>query len=318
MPIAVVTGAAGFVATHVIQKLLDRGNYEIRGTVRSIAKVDDFRQRFPTVNLYEADLLKEGAFDEVVQGADFVFHTASPFHYKYTDAQKEIVDPAVQGTMNVLRSVARTPSVKRVILTSSNAAIQHPQPDEYVFSEADWNLWANLENDAYSLGKRLAEQAAWEFAEGKHFALAVANPAFVLGPVLTARADGTSIEALQQTLNGTFAETGVPPFNFGVVDVRDLAELHVRLAENPNASGRHLICGDTGIPYMQYAQILRDSGQFGAYKLPTKVNGQVTSFPHYNTRKVREQVGLSFIPIEKTIVDMANSLIQFGLVPKQS
>lgn len=316
--IAVVTGAGGYVATHIIKKLVERGTYEIRGTVRSIAKSEELQKAFPSLKLYEADLLANGSFDQVVQGADVVFHAASPFHYKFTDPQKEMVEPALQGTLNLLRAVDKAPTVKCVVLTSSNAAIQYPAPDEYVFSEKDWNNWANLENDAYSLSKKLAEEAAWNFAKGKHFKLLVANPAFVLGPVLTKRADGTSIEAMTAVLNGGFLEKGVPPLAYGVVDVRDLAELQVRLAENPDAEGRHLICSSRGIPYLEYVDALRKSGKFTKYELPTKVNGTVTMNPRYDTSKVQTQLGMKFIPTEQTMVDMAESLIEFGLVPKKA
>eukprot|EP01116_Phalansterium_solitarium_P018628 TRINITY_DN5002_c0_g1_i2.p2 TRINITY_DN5002_c0_g1~~TRINITY_DN5002_c0_g1_i2.p2 ORF type:complete len:133 (+),score=37.94 TRINITY_DN5002_c0_g1_i2:116-514(+) len=123
MKIAVVTGAAGYVATWVIKKLVDHGGYTIRGTVRSAANSQELKKAFPSIELYDADLLKDGSFDEVVKGATVIFHTASPYTYDVTDPQKELVDPAVQGTLNVLRSADKSPSVKRVVLTSSAAAV---------------------------------------------------------------------------------------------------------------------------------------------------------------------------------------------------
>eukprot|EP01116_Phalansterium_solitarium_P018627 TRINITY_DN5002_c0_g1_i1.p1 TRINITY_DN5002_c0_g1~~TRINITY_DN5002_c0_g1_i1.p1 ORF type:complete len:319 (+),score=126.26 TRINITY_DN5002_c0_g1_i1:116-1072(+) len=317
MKIAVVTGAAGYVATWVIKKLVDHGGYTIRGTVRSAANSQELKKAFPSIELYDADLLKDGSFDEVVKGATVIFHTASPYTYDVTDPQKELVDPAVQGTLNVLRSADKSPSVKRVVLTSSAAAVHHSVPDGYVFSEKDWNISSTLETDAYSLSKTLAEKAAWDHVKGKHYDLVTTNPAIVLGPVLTSRADGTSIQQAVSMLKGGYTESGVPPINYGIIDVRDLGELHVLLAERPEASGRHLLCSPEGISYLKLAELLRASGKYTKYSLPTKESAPVTLHPKYDTSKVNTNYIAKFIPIEKTIVDMADSLIAFGLVPKK-
>jgi len=318
--VAVVTGAAGYVGTWVVRKLLDHGGYTVRGTVRSIANSQEFQRVFPSVQLFEAALLSEGSFDQAFTGASVVFHVASPFQVMgVTDPQAELIDPAVKGTLNVLRSVERSPSAKRVVLTSSTAAMEHQQPPAYVFSEKDWNTSATIETMPYPLSKTLAERAAWHFVEGadKHFDLVAVNPSVILGPILTARPDGVSINTVAAFLKGAFLEHGVPPFKIGVVDVRDVAQLQVLIAETPDAEGRHVISSPEGISFLKQAEVLRASGKYSEYGLPTKEAGPVSMFPKYNASKVTSKYIPHLIPIEQTMVEMADSLIQFGLVPRQ-
>ena len=161
----VVTGANGFIAAHVVAQLLARGE-RVRATVRNPDKAAElaYLRALPgadsRLELVKADLMSEGAFDDVVQGADFVLHMASPFVIDAKDPQKDLVDPAVSGTTSVLKSCAKSPSVKRVVLTSSMAAITDEPDSDHTLTEADWNTKSTLERNAYYLSKTLAERAA--------------------------------------------------------------------------------------------------------------------------------------------------------------
>jgi len=318
MPIAVVTGASGYIAGWIIKKLLEKG-YEVRGTVRSLAdeeKTKPLRELFPALKLYEADLLKEGSFDEAVQGAEIVFHTASPFFVTPKDAQRELVDPALHGTKNILNAVDKTTTVRRVLVTSSIAAVAGKRAEGHVFSEADWNMDSTVDSEPYRFSKRVAEEAAWAQAEAKSWDLVVVNPAAVIGPVLSSRADATSIKQAKALLDGSYLEKGVPPTAFGVVDVRDVAEAHIAAAEVKSANGRYLVTSERGIPVLELVDMLKKSGKFSEYPLPTKVNGIIATPPRFNVDKVKKDLGIQFTPLEQSMVEFVESLIHFEIVKK--
>ena len=182
-----VTGASGFIATHLIEQLLGKG-YAVRGTVRSPEKAR--AQGYLTslagaenLELVAADLMTDGAFDAAVEGCEYVMHTASPYVVTVDDPQRDLVDPAVKGTRSVLSACHSSPSVRRVVLTSSMAAITD-EPDGRVLSEDDWNTESSLTRNPYYYSKTMAERAAWRFIEDEspHFDLVVINPVLVLGP----------------------------------------------------------------------------------------------------------------------------------------
>jgi len=304
-----------------LRKLLVERGHEVVGTVRNLSdadKVAHLHKELPQVKLAEADLLKEGSFDDVVKGAEWVFHTASPFFLTTTNPQKDLVEPALNGTLNVLRAVDKAGTVKRVVLTSSIAAIATlAKPAEHVYTEQDWNLEGTLEKEPYRYSKRVAEEAAWAFAKGKSWDLVVINPGFVLGPPLSARTDSTSVKTLKELLDGTTAAKGgiTQPFAFPAVDIRDVAEAHVRAAENPKASGRYILGTSEGVSFLEYCDILRASSKYSKYPLPTACLTPLTKKRVDNT-KVQRELGLKFTPIEQSILDMADSLIEFGIVKK--
>jgi len=322
MAVAVVTGVSGYLGGHVVKTLVDKG-YHVRGTVRSLkdsSKIDELKKLFPSIKLYEADLLKMGSFDEAIAGADYVFHTASPFPVlgiTFADPYKEVVEPALEGTKNVLESVSKAPSVKRVVLTSSIAAIAGIRPPGHIFDENDWNLDSTLTGETYRYSKRIAEEVAWSLAKDKKIDLVVINPSFILGPVLTSRCDATSIKAVKSFLDGSTAESGVKAFAFGCVDVRDVAEAHVRAAEVKEANGRYMVTTTEAISQLELVDLLRKSGKFDAYPLPTKEVEPVKTRLKYSNAKAQTDLGLKFTSISQTIVDMAISLINLGVVPKK-
>jgi len=316
-----VTGASGYVAGEVIKQLLEKG-YSVRGTVRSIkdeTKVKHLTDTFHGLQLFEADLLKEGSFDECFAGVSAVFHTASPFLRTWSDPQKDLIDPALNGTRNVLSSVEKNlGTIKTLIVTSSAAAIVAQKPElagaDKVWTEKDWNTTSTLTEGPYRLSKYLAEKAAWDWGEGKPIKVLAVNPCFVLGPLHSSRTDSTSVATVIEFLNGTTKKTGTNNTCFGAIDIRNVGEAHVACLENPNANGRYLLSSDRGIPHLELVQSLK--AEFGQYPLPEKQNGEIPYHPRYSSEKAKAELGIKFIPIEQSMVEMARSIINFGLVKK--
>lgn len=270
-----VTGAAGYVGSWVVKYLLEAG-LTVHATVRdpdAAGKVAHLRDLPGDVRLFAADLLDPGAFDAAMQGCGVVFHTASPFTSNIRDAQRDLVDPAVQGTRNVLGAVNRTDSVNRVVLTSSCAAMFGDQADLAdipggILTEAIWNTSSSLDHQPYSYSKTLAEGAAWQMANAQdRWRLVVINPGLVMGPGLAARPGSESFGLVRQLAGGAMAR-GVPPYEIGMVDVRDVALAHLRAGTLPQAEGRHLVC-EAGYRFLDLAQALR--GAFGdSLPVPTR------------------------------------------------
>eukprot|EP01121_Diplochlamys_sp_Union-15-3_P008653 TRINITY_DN2314_c0_g1_i1.p1 TRINITY_DN2314_c0_g1~~TRINITY_DN2314_c0_g1_i1.p1 ORF type:complete len:324 (-),score=62.26 TRINITY_DN2314_c0_g1_i1:13-984(-) len=316
-----VTGASGFIASHIVKLLIEKG-YTVRGTVRDKndkTKVQHLIDLFPSLQLYEADLLKEGSFDEAVKGCVYVFHTASPFQDPKEDAQKELIEPALKGTLNVLHAVEKSAdTVKRVILTSSVAAVaQSSLPAEHVFTEEDWNNGSTPTFEPYRYSKVVAERAAWDFSKGKKWDLVTILPSAVLGPPLSKRTDAISVQNVKNFLDGTTAATGTKPQCFGCCDVRDVAQAHVAAAENPNSKGRYMLATPTAHSHWEISQILVKSGKYSKYPLPTKEAASVTKFPKYNATKTQKELGITFTPLEKSVIDEADALIALGIVPRK-
>jgi nucleoside-diphosphate-sugar epimerase len=276
-----VTGASGYVAGWLIKGLLQKG-LTVHATVRNILnpkstahlqKIAD--QTAGTIHFFSADLLQEGAFDQAMKGCEVVFHTASPFVVlNYKDAEADIVRPAVEGTRNVLNSVNRTASVKRVVLTSSivsayGDAAEIKQTANNSFDESHWNTTSSTSYQPYPYSKVAAEREAWTIAnQQSRWDLVCVNPALVMGPSLTSSSQSGSIEVLQQFGNGT-TRIGVPPMWNGIVDVRDVADAHIAAGFKPQANGRYIISGGS-LSLYEMGQALRE--KFGSkYPFPPMV-----------------------------------------------
>ncbi len=216
---------------------------------------------------FKADLLEDGSYAEAMAGCEIVFHTASPFTSKIRDAQRDLVDPALKGTQNVLTTAMQTPSVKRVVVTSSCAAICGDNVDvakvpNRTLTEAQWNETSRLDHQAYSYSKTIAEKAAWALADGQdQWRLVTVNPSLVVGPGVAAAHTSESFNLMKQIAGGAM-KAGAPPFEIGMVDVRDVAEAHMRAGFLPDAEGRHITSAET----LSFA----DLGQ----ALSTKMGGQ--------------------------------------------
>ncbi len=335
----VVTGASGYVASWVVWELLSRGA-RVRGTVRDpdnrskVQHLRDMDAELPgSLELFRADLLDAGSFNEVCAGAGAVLHTASPFIVgKVKDAQAELIAPAVEGTKNVLRSVNAAESVKKVVLTSSVAAIYGDAADLQevpggVFTEDCWNRTSTAHHQAYSFSKTEAEKVAWEMAEAQdRWALATINPGFVLGPSKTPRQDSESVKLITGFVNGRF-KLGAPPFEVGMVDVREVAKAHVEAAIRPEAKGRYILV-NCAKNFLEIGEILRkalgDTYPLPKAQIPTPIlyvmgplNGiswkhlrRNSGFPlRFNNRRSREELGIEYRPIEETLGEQAQQII---------
>lgn len=247
-----VTGATGYIAGVLVKRLLAEG-LTVHATVRDpdstnkLQYLNAIADNSPgQIKYFKADLMEEGSYAEAMAGCQLVFHTASPFKIRVEDPQKELVDPAKLGTRNVLEEACRTPSVKRVVLTSSCAAIYgdnadlHNTPDG-IFTEGTWNTSSSLLHNPYSYSKTIAEREAWKINDSQvKWDLVVINPTLVIGPGINPNGDSESFTFIRRMGDGTL-KSGIPRWGFGVVDVRDLAEAHFRVGFTPRANGRYII-----------------------------------------------------------------------------
>ena len=281
--LVLVTGGSGFVGAHCILKLL-AADYRVRTTVRSLAREADVRSMLQAggsepgdaLSFVAADLTSDDGWPRATIGCDFVLHVASPFPERQPKDENDLIVPARDGALRVLRA-ARDAGVKRVVLTSSFAAIGYGSPPKDTpYTEADWTD-PNGQVSAYVKSKTLTEHAAWEFIdhEGGDLELAVVNPVGILGPVLGPDLS-TSVQLVRRLLSG--AMPGLPKTSFGLVDVRDVADLHLRAMIDPAARGERFlaVAGDfMSLPEM--ARVLKSRMGTAADRVPTPGAAQLDS-----------------------------------------
>ncbi|KAJ4516479.1 methylglyoxal reductase (NADPH-dependent) gre2 [Exophiala dermatitidis] len=328
-----VTGGSGFIAAHIVDELVKRG-HSVVFTVRSDEKGQKILQNHsgtPSSQLSYVivkDISEEGAFDEAVKSDppfEAVLHTASPFHYNVTDPKKDLIDPAVNGTTSILKAVKKfAPTVKRIVITSSFAAILNLNKHEKVYSEASWNPITeeeavNSPTDAYRASKTFAEKAAWEFVEKEkpNFDIATINPPLVFGPVVhylnSLDAINTSNARIRDMIQGKFKD-GLPPSGVYLwVDVRDVALAHVKAMETPAAGGKRFFVTAGYMTNGEIAQIIKDKFPQFADKLPEKFDTKLPEDVYgYDNSRSKEVLGLEYRKLEETIVDTVNSLLAVG------
>ena len=337
-----VTGATGYVAANIVARLLESGHI-VHGTTRSTSSpAAQALMQLPNakdnLKLFEADVLTSDSFDPVFAGCTFVIHTASPFSNKVrkNEVDAKLIKPAVQGTENVLKAVERSSSVKRVVLTSSIAAIAG-LPDErgesYTFTEQDWSLTPSPTRLPYYYSKREAEKKAWEIAEtATHWDLSVMNPGLVMGPPAINRAEGESISTMQQIVKGQFS-MACPKIGLAFVDVRDVAAAHCLALTHPKAGGQRFILSAKTVD-------IQDMVKETAILFPSKVKapsitvsrwlGKIVgpcmglsadvvdlfgrTINDFSSEKVKKELGLSFIPVSQTLKDMAEAMSSFKMI----
>lgn len=341
-----VTGGTGYVASWIIKMLLKEGIL-VHATVRdpsNIQKVEHLKALSKAsagqLKLFKSDLLDTGSFDEPMQDCELVIHTASPFFITgIKNPEEELIRPAREGTRNVLESAKRNPTVKRVVLTSSVAAIYGDNADIAltpggVFTEKEWNTTSSAEHHPYPYSKTIAEKEAWAIADGQdQWDLLTINPGWILGPSVSKRKDSMSISTMIKFGNGAY-KAGVSELWNGIVDVRDVASAHIKAGYTPGASGRHIIVSGEAT-LLDLANMLRK--HFGdAYPFPRK---QVPKFlfwliaPKYGfTRKYaarnagihikfdnsysKKDLSMSYTPIEQTVKEHFQQLHDDGLLKK--
>lgn len=277
MTTILVTGGSGFIGSHCILQLLAAG-YQVRTTVRSLKREADVRALLRVggaepgdrVAFVEADLERDAGWPDAVAGCEYVLHVASPFPSSVPKHEDDLIVPARDGALRVLRA-ARDAGVKRVVLTSSFAAIGYGHPVQtQPFDESRWTDLASPDVQPYVKSKTIAERAAWDFIarEGGRLELSVVNPVAVFGPVLGADYS-TSIILVQRLLDG--AMPGCPRISFGVIDVRDVADLHVRAMTHPAAKGERFLCvsGDFML-IVEIARTLKDRLGASAKRVTTR------------------------------------------------
>ena len=341
---ALVTGGNGYIASWLIKYLLEDG-IDVRATVRDPSNTDKVghllemaEESRSTLTLFGADLLDEGAFDEAMDGCEVVFHTASPFVISgIKDPQKDLVDPAVKGTRNALESANRIASVKRVVLTSSVVSIYGDaadlkEIDGDAFTEEHWNTTSSLSHQPYPFSKVQAERVAWEIADAQdRWDLIVINPGFVLGPSLTTASNSASFSTMKQLVDGTM-RLGAPAIELGIVDVRDVAQAHINAGYFPTTSGRH-ICVSRSATMLEMGRALAET--FGSrYPFPKRelptfmvwlaaptagltrkyVAGNMGYPLKFDNGRARKNLGIEFRPVEETVVEHFQQLIDDGVV----
>lgn len=339
MQTVLLTGATGYIGSWVCRYLLEAG-YRVRATVRNrndkakYAHLEQMAAAAPgELEIWEADLLTPNAFDEAAKGCEIVFHIASPFRLDVKDVQRELLDPALKGTQNVLQAATRSGTVRKVVLTSSGAAIYGDVADMQAaglecFTEEHWNTTSSPTHQPYSYSKLIAEKAAWELANAQpQWQLVVINPTMVMGPSLTPYSQSESLKIIKDFLKGQFA-MGVPDLKFGFVDVRDVARAHLLAAQQEKAAGRHLLSAEVlgfidigkhlrqitgrtlGLPFMVAPKALfwLIAPLFGVTR---KFVEQNVGFPlKFDNQKSINALGISYIPIATTLRDMVEAVKQ--------
>jgi nucleoside-diphosphate-sugar epimerase len=336
-----VTGATGYVAGWLVKQLLEDG-ITVHAAIRNpsnekkLVHLNEIAAKSSgTIKYFKSDLLQEGSYAEAMKGCELVFHTASPFTSNFKDAQKELIEPAVKGTENVLNTANATPSVKRVVVTSSCAAIYTDAIDcekapNGILTEAVWNSTASLDYQPYSYSKTLAEKAAWKMAEKQsRWDLVTVNPSFVMGPMLNPNeTTSESFNILKQLGDGTM-KAGAPKMGVGVVDVRDVADAHFLAGFTADAKGRYITSGHNS-DFLEMAQVLLP--KFGEkYPIPKKAipkwllmivgpfvnklfsrpflrNNVNIAFKADNS-KIKKELGVTFRPLQTTMEDGFQVLI---------
>jgi len=335
-----VTGGSGFIGSHSILQLLAAG-HQVTTTVRTMKREGDVRAMLKQggaepgnrLSFIVADLENDTGWPEGVAGCDYVLHVASPFPPNIPKHEDELIVPAREGTLRVLRA-SRDAGVKRVVLTSSFAAIGYGhRPQSAPFNETNWTDPNGEDVTAYVKSKTLAERAAWDFIanEGGNLELSVINPVGVFGPVLGPDYS-TSILLVQRLMDG--AMPGVPRLYFGAVDVRDVADLHIRAMTNPAAKGeRFLAVAGDFMSILDIAKVLKNRMGASAKKVPTRqlpdwlvriaalrdpavrqILPELGKTKNATNEKAKRMLGWAPRSNEEAVVATAESLVRLGLL----
>lgn len=333
-----VTGGTGFLGGHTIVRLLQKG-YKVRTTIRSMHKKNAVIgmlknggiTSFGNLEFIEADLTRDDNWAEAVKGCAYVLHLASPFPTGEPKDENELIIPAKEGTLRVLQA-AKDAGVKRVVMTSSFGAIGYSiDPKNHIFSEEDWTDTA-VKNTAYIKSKTFAELAAWDFIKnnGDSLELTVINPVGMFGPVLS-NDFSSSIQMIAKLITGKMPAT--PKLSFGIVDVRDVAELHIKAMTNPMAKGQRFLAYSATTTLPEIAKLLHSQQTKFSKNVPTKVLPdwivKILAYFIPELKQVASQLGklktisnkkskniLHWNPIsyKNTILQTAESLTKFAII----
>lgn len=329
-----VTGGSGYIAGFIIRQLIAEG-WEVNTTIRNLAREGEVRGWLGTDNtklrFFAADLMSDDGWADAVAGCSHVAHVASPLPTSAPKSDDELIVPAREGALRALR-FARDAGVKRVVLTSSVAAISYGQKGKTRFTEADWTDVNSPDAYAYVKSKTIAERAArdWIAREGGGLEFCTVNPSLVLGPLLAADFS-TSLEAIKKLMDGSIP--GLPRLGFGIVDVRDVAAMHVQLLTEASVDGERFIASGPSLWMEEVAAILRSGLGADARRVPTRrlptwlmrilanfdptirqVKGELGNVRENDASHARERLGWVPRPAEESILDTARDLIRLGVV----
>lgn len=266
-----VTGATGYVAGHLVKKLLAKG-HTVHAAVRDPENLEKLKylneiaaQTSGNIVYFKADLLKPGSYAQAMKGCELVYHTASPFMLKVNNPKRDLIEPALLGTRNVLEEANYTESVKRVVVTSSCAAIYGDNIDlqtipNKTLTEEHWNTTASESHNPYAYSKTLAEREAWKIAKAQsRWDLITVNPSLVIGPGINPNATSESFNIIKQLGAGKL-KSGAPKWGLGLIDVRDVAEIHLQAGFTPSAHGRYIACAYSTDTYAMTRLLLEKYG----------------------------------------------------------
>ena len=324
-----VTGASGFIATHCINELLKKG-YLVKGSLRDLKREDEVRKSLErdyeknNLEFCKLDLLNDDGWSDSTSDCDYLIHIASPFTIQEPKNESSLINPALEGTLRALEA-AKNSKVKKVVITSSMASIAYGHNKKFC-SPQDWtDISKNV--GAYIKSKTIAEKAAWKFIKndkGDSFSMTTIHPGMVFGPCLSDDSDGASIDLILKLINGKVP--ALPDAYFTVVDVRDIAKLHVECLKNNNSNNKRIIAtSPLSFNIMEISNILRKNGYHKVPKnfLPTRMINSLAPF----NKEMRSMAAMikrgsysaditetcsifnwTPIALEKTLIDMCNSL----------
>lgn len=341
-----VTGGSGYVGGYCVLQALQQG-YRVRTTVRSLQRADDVRKmlevggatadQVANVEFIAANLTSDEGWVDACKDCTYVLHVASPFPANIPKNEDELIIPAREGTLRVLKAAGAAGTVKRVVVTSSFAAIGYGHPDQKpgeLFTEKDWTDLNNPSRPVppYQKSKTIAERAAWAWIaeNGGEMELAVVNPVGIFGPILS-KSYATSVEIVKRMMDGSLP--GVPDLSFGLVDVRDVADLHLRAMVNPAAKGERFLAVNGMRSMKEIAAILRERLPEKSKKVPTRslptILLKLASFfdkqvamlvpelgksKNCNCDKAESVLGWKPRSAEDSLVDTAESLMRMGIL----
>lgn len=336
-----VTGGSGYIASWIVRYLLEDGR-RVRTTVRDPDKPKGLEhlhaldaQHPGRLTLHRADLLGQGSFTTAMDGCELVIHTASPFLMgTIRDAQRQLIRPAVEGTHNVLTSVNQTESVKRVVLTSSVAAIYGDNADmrgRDCFTEADWNTTSTADHQPYPYSKTVAEREAWAIREAQsRWDLVTIHPSLVLGPALTTASASGSMTTMRHFVDRSMA-LGAPALRLGVVDVRDVARAHIAAGYTAEAHGRYIVNSEVTSMLGLGRMLRRHFGPRLSFPtrelskfmialvapvagLTRKYVDRNVGFPLcFDDSRARAELGVVFRPVRESVVEHFQQMVDDGL-----
>ena len=329
-----VTGATGYIGLHCVQQLLNQG-YAVNGSVRTPERKEEVfealqKHNTPTenLNLFTSNLTEDDGWDEGMEGCDYLLHVASPIALENHN-EDFFVKPAVAGVKRAFK-YAKKHNVKKVVLTSSVAAIFDTLEEKTDYDETDWSDPENPSISHYAKSKTLAEKAAWDFVDNEDnpFELAVINPALVIGPSLSGDL-GESNKAIAMVTTGKMPVA--VPLQFGYVDVRDVAAAHLLAMQNSNSNGERFALAEKDLWYKDVAKVLRDNGfdKAPTFNVPVWLAKILANFskelkvtlPYLgrvrsvkNTSKAKDILGWNPRPAEESIIDIAEQIKEMGLI----